>query len=130
MGLTVDISNRLLTHVRNKTNPIGQKAVKLWQFGEEAPHAGQFLSSKKLPNGNTQKRIVTAYGNNNMLGFETNVYDKNNNLVKSYFGERRVKGTKAYASGSIKDINPIASNAQHFNPEMKTLNSYSFNYLA
>ena len=58
------------------------------------------------------------------------VYDKNNNLVKSYFGERGVKGTKAYASGSIKDINLIASNAQHFNPEMQTLNTYTYNYLA
>lgn len=130
MGLTVNISNRLLTHVHNKTSPIEQKVIKLWQFGEETPHAGQFLSSKRLPNGNTQKRIVTAYGNNNMLGIETNVYDKNNNLVKSYFGERGVKGTKAYASGSIKDINLIASNAQHFNPEMQTLNTYTYNYLA
>ena len=65
MGLTVNISNRLLTHVHNKTSPIEQKAIKLWQFGEAPPHAGQFLSSKRLPNGNTQKRIVTASGNNN-----------------------------------------------------------------
>ena len=130
MGLTVNISNQLLTHARNKTNPIGQEIVKLWQFGEKTPHAGQFLSSKKLPNGNTQKRIVTAYGNNNMLGIETNVYDKNNNLVKSYFGERGIKGTKCYASGSTKDINSLASNAKHFNPEMQTLNTYTYNYLA
>lgn len=37
MGLTVNISNRLLTHVHNKTSPIEQKAIKLWQFGEAPP---------------------------------------------------------------------------------------------
>ena len=50
--------------------------------------------------------------------------------IEIRIGERGVKGTKAYASGSIKDINLIASNAQHFNPEMQTLNTYTYNYLA
>ena len=57
MGLTVNISNRLLTHVHNKTSPIEQKAIKLWQFGEAPPTQDNFYHPKDFRMATLKKEL-------------------------------------------------------------------------
>ncbi len=126
MALTLNTYQAMLSRITGnkvfKTNP--QKLIRVWQFpGKTAPHAGQFYSQKFLPNGNFQRRIVTVYGNN-ALGFETQLFNRDNKLIKSYVGARNANGTINYVSGSADEVQPLLSNYKKLNPDMRTLDDY------
>ncbi len=86
-----------------KTGTAGQKNYKVvhtWRFPDREAHAGQFLYSKVLPNGNIQKRLITQYGNPGIVGFETNVVSPSGELLRSYAGIRAPEGTRIYGNNS------------------------------
>lgn len=76
------------------------KLVHTWRFPNREAHAGQFLNTKVLPNGNIQKRVITQYGNPGTVGIETNVFKPNGELLRSYAGIRTPEGTRIYGNNS------------------------------
>lgn len=76
------------------------KLVHTWRFPNREAHAGQFFSSKVLPNGNLQQRIVTQYGNPGVIGIDTRVMSPSGELLRSYAGIRTPEGTRIYGNNS------------------------------
>lgn len=115
MPLTLSIWENAMSIVKGVKNlPKKSSLVASWSFtGRNLPHAGQMYSCKTLPNGNIQKRIVTAYaGSSSSLGMETVVFSPKGELLKAYAGIRDGASgtTRMYASGTKDDVQPVLKN--------------------
>ena len=65
----------------------GESFGTLWRFGERPCHAGQIVSHKVLPNGNTKLRIFTAFaGDSKPLAFESIIMDPARRVVSKSCG--------------------------------------------
>ena len=99
--------------------PPSYNTIKTWQIGDKIIE-GQVYNQKILKNGNIQKRIITLF-RDTKLGFETEVYSPDGELLKAYNGIRTTKGTQQikphnigltaeemYASKNIKDAKTLS----------------------
>lgn len=65
----------------------GESFGTLWRFGDRPCHAGQIVSHKVLPNGNTKLRIFTALaGDSKPLAFESIIMDPARRVVSKSCG--------------------------------------------
>ena len=65
----------------------GESFGTLWRFGDRPCHAGQIVSHKVLPNGNTKLRIFTALaGDSKPLAYESIVMNSARSVVSKSCG--------------------------------------------
>ena len=141
------VNKKIMQYIREKKPmPKNTNLTHVWAQDSqthipERRYAGQIKYTKLLANGNTQDRLVTAYGDGS-IGMTTVVKSPTGELLKAYSGVRgksweainpttnevvsKNAGTIAYCSGNKQDVLNNLRNGNIFggNPQADRNNLY------